>query len=95
MSTDPAIIALPAVLDLKAARPLASELLARRGGALCLDASRVERLGALCLQVLLSARLTWDADGKPLTLKDPSPVFEEQFRRFGAEAYAFERGASS
>jgi chemotaxis protein CheX len=93
MSTEPAVIALPAVLDLKAARPLAGELLARRGGALSLDASRVERLGALCLQVLLSARLTWDADGKPLTLKDPSPAFEEQFGLFGA--YAFERGASS
>jgi chemotaxis protein CheX len=95
MSPEPAVIALPPVLDLKAARPLAGELLAARGGPVSLDASKVERLGALCLQVLLSARLTWAADDKSLILKDASPAFEEQFQRLGADACAFERGVPS
>jgi chemotaxis protein CheX len=48
----------------------------------------VERLGALCLQVLLSARLTWAADGAPLTIAAASPAFEEQVARLGAAAFA-------
>ncbi|WP_287799477.1 STAS domain-containing protein, partial [Acidiphilium sp.] len=51
------------ILDLKAASPLAQALLARRGGDLRIDAGAVERLGGQCLQVLLSARATWEADG--------------------------------
>ncbi|HKT53921.1 MAG TPA: STAS domain-containing protein [Caulobacteraceae bacterium] len=95
MSIAPVEITLQAILDLTAARSLAGELLARRGAPLSLDASKVERLGALCLQVLLSARVTWMRDGQPLTIKDVSPAFEDQFQRFGANAHAFARGASS
>jgi chemotaxis protein CheX len=52
------VIELPDVLDLKAATPLTVEFLSMRGRPLDVDASRVERLGGQCLQVLLSAAKT-------------------------------------
>lgn len=75
---------LPEVLDLKAAEPLKAELLALRGRALTLDASAVQRLGGLCLQVLLSARKTWAADGVNLNLGSVSQSWTEQWDAFGA-----------
>lgn len=54
------------ILDLKAAAPLLQALLTRRGANLVIDASSVEQVGGLCLQILLSARATWDADGNRL-----------------------------
>ena len=83
----PALVTLADVLDLTAAGPLASELAALRGRPLSLSATGVERLGALCLQVLLSARLTWTADGAPFSVASPSPAFAEQVARFGAAAF--------
>lgn len=66
---------LPAVLDLRAAKPLADALLAVIGKPLTLDASKVEKLGGQCVQVLLSAAKTWDAHGGDLEIADPSPAF--------------------
>ncbi len=77
-------VVLPAVLDLRAAASLKTELLARRGGPLTLDASGVERLGGLSLQVLISAAKTWAADGQTLTVAPASEAFVEQCRVFGA-----------
>ena len=79
---------LPAVLDLKAATPLAALLLARRGTPLVVDGSAVERLGAQCLQVLLAARKTWDADGQPFQLANPSTAFIEALALLGAQGLA-------
>ncbi len=71
------------ILDLKAAKPLAESLLARRGADLDVDASNVRRLGGLCLQVLLSAVATWSADGKALAFLNPAPAFVESLERLG------------
>jgi len=79
-------IVLAQVLDMNAAEPLKAELLARRGQPTTLDASNVERLGGLCLQVLLSARKTWAADGVDLTISPQSQAFSEQWTAFGASA---------
>jgi chemotaxis protein CheX len=68
-------IPLPAGLDTAGASALAARLLEVRGRPLTLDASGVERVGALGLQVLLSARLTWTRDGETLDITDPSPAF--------------------
>ena len=72
------------ILDLNAAEPLKAELLARRGADLTIDASAVDRLGGLCLQVLLSAKRTWQADGVNLKLAPLSDAFAEQWAAFGA-----------
>ena len=53
-----AALALPPVLDLAQADALKAALLPMRGQSVVIDASRVERLGGLCLQVLISASTT-------------------------------------
>ena len=80
------LIALPAVLDLRAADPLKAQLLAVRGQETALDASAVERLGGLCLQVLLSALQTWRADGQSLTFINVTEAFASQWSALGASA---------
>ena len=77
-------IVLAPVRDMNAAEPLKPELLAQRGQSVTLDASNVERLGGLCLQVLLSARKTWASDGVDLTIAPQSQGFSEQWAAFGA-----------
>jgi chemotaxis protein CheX len=71
-------------LDLSAAGPLAAQLLGLRGVAVTLDASRVERLGGLCLQVLLSAQAAWAADGVALSVISRSQAFDNAMALFGA-----------
>ena len=90
MSNEPRSLSLPSNLDLPAAVPLAKELLAARGVEIAIDASKVERFGALCLQVLLSAQKTWTEDGKRLSVVAPSAAFTEGLARFGFPAGAFE-----
>jgi chemotaxis protein CheX len=85
-----AAISLPPVLDLQAADPLRAELLSLRGRPLQVDASQVNRLGGLCLQVLMSAKKLWAEDGQSFTLEDPSEVFSEQLSAFGASHFHFE-----
>ena len=75
---------LPETLDLKAAGPLRGVLMQARGAALELDASGVQRLGGLCLQVLLSAEATWATDGHSFVISAASPAFAEGARRMGA-----------
>ena len=81
--TKSALIELPEHLDLTAATPLTERLLAARGEAIVIDASKVERLGGQCLQVLLSAVVTWKADMVPLEITKPSEGFESGLRLLG------------
>jgi len=80
---------LPGELDIKAAAPLAAGLVAARGANLVLDASGVERVGAQCLQVLLSAAATWSADGQELAIESPSPAFADAARIAGLDLSQF------
>ncbi len=79
-----AAIVLPAVLDIQQAAALRAQLLAARGGPVTLDASAVERLGALCLQVLLAAQQTWATDGAAIAITPTSDAFVQQWAAFGA-----------
>ncbi|CAN7452074.1 STAS domain-containing protein [Phenylobacterium sp. LjRoot225] len=79
-----AVLRLGQVLDLNAAGPLAHELLALRGRNVDVDASAVERLGAQCLQVLLSAHATWSTDGAAFALVSPSDEFTTTLALLGA-----------
>ncbi|MEH6664845.1 MAG: STAS domain-containing protein [Brevundimonas sp.] len=74
---------LPAVLDIGAAATLRDDLLAVRGSDVTLDGGEVERIGGLCLQVLISARKTWALDGKALTLAPASAALTEQLAAYG------------
>ena len=84
VSASSAVLRLGQVLDLNAAGPLANEFLTLRGKDLDVDASAVERVGAQCLQVLLSARATWDADGAAFALVSPSSEFISTLALLGA-----------
>jgi chemotaxis protein CheX len=68
---------LPEVLDVNATAPLAGELLSYRGNDLLADASRVQRVGGQAIQVLMSARMTWERDGMKLRVVNPSPAFRD------------------
>ena len=81
-------LALPAVMDIQAAEGLRGQLMDARGGPLALDGSAVERLGGLCLQVLLAAQRTWAADGHALVVDPVSEAFVEQWNAFGAPPMA-------
>ncbi|MET0257768.1 MAG: STAS domain-containing protein [Methylobacterium sp.] len=76
-------LTLAPVLDLTAAAALHAALLARRGAPLGLDAAEVRRLGGQCLQLLVSARKTWDADGLALTFTATSPAFDRDLALLG------------
>lgn len=80
------VLELPEVLDLKAAAPLASAFLEKRGTEIVVDASRVERLGGQCLQVLLSASFTWRADELSFGVVDASAGFLDALALLGVPA---------
>ena len=75
VNTEPARIMLAANLDIRAASPLARELATVRGRDLLIDASSVERVGAQCVQVLLSAAATWNADMVQIDIERESDAF--------------------
>jgi len=79
-----ASVTLPAVLDLQQVGPLRDQLLALRGQSVIVDGSAVERLGGLCLQVLISAQQTWARDGLSLVIDEVSESFANQWNAFGA-----------
>ena len=79
-----ASVVLPSVLDILYAEPLRTDLLGLRGQPVAIDASAVERLGGLCLQVLISAQQTWARDGHVLKIDDVSREFADQWNAFGA-----------
>jgi chemotaxis protein CheX len=83
MTTAATTVRLPVALDLGSAAPLAAELLGLRGGPIRLDASGVDRLGGLGLQLLLSAQLTWRNDGAEFALVDPSDAFRADWAALG------------
>ena len=59
-------------------------VVALRGKDVMLNASHIERVGAQCLQILLSARKTWAADGVNLSLGSVSQYWTEQWAAYGA-----------
>jgi chemotaxis protein CheX len=76
------------VLDLKAASPLRDQIVERRGSPLRLDASHVERLGGLCLQVLIAARAAWADDRHELKFDGASSELLAGLRVFGLPPHA-------
>ena len=87
-----AALQLPAVLDIQQAGPLREQLLGLRGQSVIVDGSAVGRLGALCLQVLISAQQTWARDGLSLVIDRASDAFADQWNAFGAPPAASVQG---
>ena len=84
-SSQPDLV-LAETLDLREAAPLTAALLARQGRDVAADGSIVRRLGGQCLQVLLSAHASWQADGKSFRVLACSPELTHALEQFGAGA---------
>ena len=78
------VLALPAAINTGSIGALRTQLVERRGAPLELDASSVQRVGGLGLQVLLSAARAWAADGQHFAITKPSSAFTEMLRLTGA-----------
>ena len=76
-------LSLDNVLDLNAAGSLHSRLMDLRGSDLVIDASSVERAGALCVQVLMSASRTWEEDKHRLTFSQMSDALTKTMQLSG------------
>lgn len=77
---DHASIRLPAILDLGAAAPLWTLLCEAQGKSVRIDASDVERVGGLCLQVLIAAEAQWRTDGCAFAIENLSPAYADGVR---------------
>jgi len=82
--TTNAILCLPAMLDLRSAAALKQDLLSYEGAALDVDASKVERAGALGLQVLLAAEASWRRAGLGFRIRNASQAFVDDLNLLGA-----------
>ena len=91
----PATLVLPVRVDLTAVRGLAADLRARSDAALVIDASRVEVLGGLGLQLLLAACQTWSRAGRRLTFGPRSADFDRALAQFGVVVSQLECGAQA
>ena len=88
------IYELPPALDLNAAGPLCEALQKHIGDDLVLDGSKVQRIGASCLQVLLAAARTWSVEGSAISLDNPTPRLVEDLRLLGFDAMNLFDGAT-
>jgi len=87
--SQPLALVLPETLDQREAAPLATRFLTTRGGQVRIDASLVKKIGIQCMQVIVSAFLTWERDGYTLTIAEPSNEFIEAFALAGINLAKF------
>ncbi len=78
-----------------AAVALARTVREYRGTPLDIDASQVVEIGTLCLQVLLSAALTWRSDRESLSLVDPSEAFMTAMGHLGLNLDALQSAGAA
>ena len=76
-------VKLDARLDSAAADRLRAQLSGSADGDLTLDATSVEMLGGLCLELILSARSLWSARAKAFAVDAPSAAMIDDLARYG------------
>lgn len=81
-------------LDVPAASDLLAALRDNTDQELILDMSDVKLLGSLCLQVLLSAAKTAQADGRMMTIVNASDRVIEQMRLMGFTPETIAKGSA-
>ena len=80
-----ATLKLSPVLDLNEASALHGKLMTLRGAPLSVDASEVERIGALCAQVLMAGAKSWEEDSKPFGFARVSDAFDKTMKLIGVD----------
>lgn len=83
---------LPETFDRKAVSAFARTLLDHRGADAVLDASEVQRMGTLAVEMLISARKQWQMDGKTLSIRDASDPFLSAIEAVGASVDHIQTG---
>ncbi|ASW05522.1 MULTISPECIES: STAS domain-containing protein [unclassified Rhizobium] len=78
-------VSLAAVLDLNEASALRGTLMGLRGSNVAIDASGVERIGTLCVQVIMAAAKTWDEDKLSFTFSKVSDAFQKTMQVIGVD----------
>jgi chemotaxis protein CheX len=76
-------LSLAPVLDLNEATALHTQLMGLKGNPLVIDASAVERVGALCAQVLMAGAKSWEEDKQPFTFGKVSDPFMKTMQLIG------------
>jgi chemotaxis protein CheX len=76
-------LSLEKVLDLNEASALHGKLMSMRGSDVAVDASSVERAGALCVQVLMSAAKTWEEEKHSFTFSKISDALAKTMQLIG------------
>jgi chemotaxis protein CheX len=76
-------LSLEKVLDLNEAGNLHGKLMNLRGADVAIDASAVERAGALCIQVLMSAAKTWEEEKLNFTFSKMSDALTKTMQLIG------------
>lgn len=76
-------LSLAPVLDLNEATALHAKLMGLKGNPLVIDASAVERVGALCAQVLMAGAKSWEEDKQPFTFNKVSDPFMKTMQLIG------------
>jgi chemotaxis protein CheX len=76
-------LSLEKVLDLNEATTLHGKFMALRGSDVAVDASSVERAGALCVQVLMSAAKTWEEEKCAFTFSKMSDALAKTMQLIG------------
>ena len=85
-------IVLASRLDLPAANALCDTLKSQTDETVVLDMRQVTYLGALCMQVMLSAATSANADGRAIKLVNTSDRVLDQLRVVGMTPEAISRG---
>ncbi len=78
---------LSAIIDLNEASAMRDKFLSLRGSDLSIDASAVERVGALGAQVLMAAAKTWDQDKLAFTFSKASDAFQKTMQLIGVDIH--------
>ncbi len=76
-------VALAPKLDTAASADLRKALVAAKDDDVVLDASAVEMVGALCLELLMSAGVLWPKAGHTISIENTSPQMTDDLGRFG------------
>lgn len=76
-------LSLAPILDLNEANALHGKLMGLRGSGLVIDASAVERVGALCVQVLMAGAKSWEEDKQSFTFAKVSDAFTKTTQLIG------------
>lgn len=77
---------LPKTLDVAAVRAVRENLLGRRGTATIVDASELERIGALGVELLIAAQRQWRNDETVLQIVGMSDTVKDTFTDLGLDA---------